>query len=160
MDLDNLKQLSGPHAGRESARIPETWRGLFRTLYDFPKPTIAAVNGAAIAGGTGLATLCDFTLAVPEAKFGYTEVRIGFVPAIVSSFSDSPISERNERAICCSRAGIFGAEEAHRLGLVNEIVAPEKLMQRALELAAQLMENSPRRCERPSAAFELYERTT
>ena len=59
---------------------------LFRTLYEFPKVTIAAVNGPAIAGGTGLALLCDFTLAVPDAKFGYTEVRIGFVPAIVSTF--------------------------------------------------------------------------
>ena len=74
---------------------------LFRTLYDFPKPTIAAVNGAAIAGGTGLPPLCDFTLAVPEAKFGYTEVRIGFVPAIVSSFSVCARWEKNSRAICC-----------------------------------------------------------
>ena len=53
---------------------------LFRSLYEFPKVTIAAVNGPAIAGGTGLALLCDFTLATPDAKFGYTEVRIGFVP--------------------------------------------------------------------------------
>ena len=64
--------------------------GTFPTLYDFPKPTIAAVNGAAIAGGTGWQLLCDFTLAVPDAKFGYTEVRIGFVPAIVSSISAAP----------------------------------------------------------------------
>ena len=59
---------------------------LFVTLYELPMPTIAAVNGPAIAGGTGLATLCDFTLATPQAKFGFTEVRIGFVPALVSAF--------------------------------------------------------------------------
>ena len=70
---------------------------LFRSLYDFPKPTIAAVNGAAIAGGTGFATLCDFTLAVPEAKFGYTEVRIGFVPAIVSTFLLRQVGEKHAR---------------------------------------------------------------
>ena len=82
MDLENLKQLTG-RTHEQNIRDSETMARLFRTLYDFPKPAIAAVNGAAIAGGTGLATLCDFTLAVPDAKFGYTEVRIGFVPAIV-----------------------------------------------------------------------------
>ncbi|MGA9550678.1 MAG: enoyl-CoA hydratase/isomerase family protein, partial [Candidatus Sulfotelmatobacter sp.] len=82
MDLDNLKALVGRSA-EQNLKDSETMVRLFRTLYEFPKVTIAAVNGAAIAGGTGLALLCDFTLAVPEAKFGYTEVRIGFVPAIV-----------------------------------------------------------------------------
>ena len=91
MDLDNLKQLTG-RTHQQNIQDSETMASLFRTLYDFPKPTIAAVNGPAIAGGTGLATLCDFTLAVPEAKFGYTEVRIGFVPAIVSSMRDAGAS--------------------------------------------------------------------
>jgi methylglutaconyl-CoA hydratase len=84
MDLDELKSLLGKTPA-ENVKDSATMAATFRRLYDFPKPTIAAVNGAAIAGGTGLATMCDFTLAVPEAKFGYTEVRIGFVPAIVSS---------------------------------------------------------------------------
>jgi len=85
MDLESLRQLTG-RSPEQNRADSETMGRLFRTVYDFPKPTIAAVNGAAIAGGTGLATLCDFTLAVPDAKFGYTEVRIGFVPAIVSTF--------------------------------------------------------------------------
>jgi methylglutaconyl-CoA hydratase len=93
MDLDNLKQLTG-RTHEQNVQDSETMASLFRTLYDFPKPTIAAVNGAAIAGGTGLATLCDFTLAVPEAKFGYTEVRIGFVPGIVSSYLIANVGEK------------------------------------------------------------------
>src|SRR6478752_5676923 len=141
MDLDNLKQLTG-RTHEQNVQDSETMASLFRTLYDFPKPTIAAVNGPAIAGGTGLATLCDFTLAVPEAKFGYTEVRIGFVPAIVSSFLIANIGEKRARDLLLT-GRLFEAEEAHRLGLVNEIVSPDKLMQRALELAAQLLENSP-----------------
>src|SRR4029077_21271774 len=96
MDLDNLKQLAG-RTHEQNLQDSETMASLFRTLYDFPKPTIAAVNGAAIAGGTGLATQCDFTLAVPEAKFGYTEVRIGFVPGIVSSFLIANIGEKRAR---------------------------------------------------------------
>jgi methylglutaconyl-CoA hydratase len=141
MDLENLKGLLGrtPEENLEDSR---TMAGLFRALYDFPKPTIAAVNGAAIAGGTGLATLCDFTLAVPEAKFGYTEVRIGFVPGIVSSYLIANVGEKRARDLLLT-GRIFGAEEAHRLGLVTEIVEPDRLMTRALELAAQLLENSP-----------------
>src|SRR2546426_8719843 len=115
---------------------------VFRSLYDFPKPTIAAVNGAAVAGGTGIATLCDFTLAVPDAKFGYTEVRIGFVPAIVSTFLLRQIGEKQARDLLLT-GRIFTADEAYRMGLINEIVPPEKLIDRARELAAQLMENSP-----------------
>lgn len=141
MDLDNLKQLTG-RTHEQNVQDSETMALLFRTLYDFPKPTIAAVNGPAIAGGTGLATLCDFTLATPEAKFGYTEVRIGFVPAIVSSFLIANIGEKRARDLLLT-GRIFGAEEAHKLGLVNEIVPPEKLMPRVMELASQLMENSP-----------------
>ena len=115
---------------------------LFRRLYDFPKPTIAAVNGAAIAGGTGLATLCDFTLAVPETKFGYTEVRIGFVPAIVSTFLLRQVGEKMARDLLLT-GRLFDAAEAQRIGLVSEIVPAENLMTRARELAAQLMDNSP-----------------
>ncbi|MGB9073667.1 MAG: enoyl-CoA hydratase-related protein [Terriglobales bacterium] len=141
LDLDNLKALIGrtPEQNLEDSRIMVS---LFRTLYEFPKPTIAAVNGAAIAGGTGLALLCDFTLAVPEAKFGYTEVRIGFVPAIVSTFLLRQVGEKIARDLLLT-GRIFDAEEALRIGLLNEIVPPEKLMDRARGLAAQLMENSP-----------------
>ena len=141
MDLDNLKQLTG-RTHEQDIADSETMALLFRALYDFPKPTIAAVNGPAIAGGTGLATLCDFTLASPEAKFGYTEVRIGFVPAIVSSFLIANVGEKRARELLLT-GRLFGAEEALKLGLVNEIVPPEKLLPRAYELAKQLMENSP-----------------
>jgi methylglutaconyl-CoA hydratase len=141
LDLDNLKALIGrtPEQNLEDSRIMVS---LFRALYEFPKPTIAAVNGAAIAGGTGLALLCDFTLAVPEAKFGYTEVRIGFVPAIVSTFLLRQVGEKIARDLLLT-GRIFGAEEALRIGLLSEIVPPEKLMDRARALAAQLMESSP-----------------
>jgi methylglutaconyl-CoA hydratase len=141
MDLENLKALLG-RTPEQNLQDSETMVRLFRALYEFPKVTIAAVNGAAIAGGTGLALLCDFTLAVPEAKFGYTEVRIGFVPAIVSTFLLRQVGEKQARDLLLT-GRLFGAEEALRMGLVNEIVAPENLMTRARALAALLMENSP-----------------
>lgn len=154
MDLDNLKQLTG-RTHEQNVVDSETMASLFRTLYDFPKPTIAAVNGAAIAGGTGLATLCDFTLAVPEAKFGYTEVRIGFVPGIVSSYLIANVGEKRARDLLLT-GRLFDADEAHRLGLVNEIVVPDQLMPRALQLAAQLMENSPASLRTTKALLSSY----
>lgn len=141
MDLENLKALIGRSA-EQNLKDSETMVRLFRSLYEFPKVTIAAVNGAAIAGGTGLALLCDFTLAVPEAKFGYTEVRIGFVPAIVSTFLLRQVGEKQARDLLLT-GRIFGAEEALGMGLISEIIAPENLMARARELAAVLLQNSP-----------------
>ena len=141
LDLDNLKALLG-RSPEQNLQDSRTMVRLFRALYEFPKVTIAAVNGAAIAGGTGLALLCDFTLAVPEAKFGYTEVRIGFVPAIVSTFLLRQVGEKQARDILLT-GRLFGADEAARMGLINEIVPPENLMTRARELASSLMENSP-----------------
>jgi len=115
---------------------------LFRTLYELPKPTIAAVHGPAIAGGTGLAVICDYTLAVPTAKFGYTEVRIGFVPAIVSAYLALQIGDKRSRDLLLS-GRLFDATEAHRLGLVNEIVTRETLTTRVSALVEQLAANSP-----------------
>jgi len=141
MDLAELKTLTGKsHA--ENVQDSERMARVFQRLYEFPKPTIAAVNGAAIAGGTGLATMCDFTIAVPEGKFGYTEVRIGFVPAIVSAILVWQVGHKIARDLLLT-GRIFNADEAHRLGLANEVVAPNQLMARALEIAHQLMENSP-----------------
>jgi methylglutaconyl-CoA hydratase len=141
IDLDELKSLLGK-THDENVKDSSRMAHLFRSLYDFPKPTIAAVNGAAIAGGTGLATMCDFTLAVPEAKFGYTEVRIGFVPAIVSSILVWQVGHKIARDLLLS-GRLFDAAEAHRFGLVNEVVPDKQLLDRARELANQLLENSP-----------------
>jgi methylglutaconyl-CoA hydratase len=155
MDLEALKAmavrigtehhaLKGEMPQPSHANLADSRRmaRMFRRVYDFPKPLIAAVNGPALAGGCGLATLCDFTLAVPEAKFGYTEVRIGFLPAIVSVFLIRQIGEKKAREVMLA-AQVFDAAEAHRLGLVSEIVPPERLMERARDFAQQLSDYSP-----------------
>src|ERR1700761_8483038 len=120
--------LSGGRADAE--RIAS----LFQMLFELPKPTIAAVHGPAIAGGTGLATLCDFTLATPTAKFGYTEVRIGFVPALVSAYLALQIGDKRSRDLLMT-GRLFDAYEAQRLGLVNEIVELDALDARVQALA-------------------------
>jgi methylglutaconyl-CoA hydratase len=141
LDLTALQAMNDKSAADhrvDAERIAK----LFRALHDLPKPTIAAVHGAAIAGGTGLATICDFTLAVPTAKFGYTEARIGFVPALVSAFLALQIGDKRARDLLLT-GRLFDASEAYRLGLVNEVVAPESLDERVEALARILAANSP-----------------
>jgi methylglutaconyl-CoA hydratase len=141
LDLTVLQAIEtkGPKEHSEDA---ERIARLFRTLYELPRPTIAAVHGPAIAGGTGLATICDFTLASPTAKFGYTEVRIGFVPALVSAFLALQIGDKRARDLLFT-GRLFDAHEAHRLGLVNAVVSEEELWPRVRALAEMLIANSP-----------------
>ena len=141
LDLSALQQMNYKSAEDHRADA-ERIAKLFRTLYELPKPTIAAVHGAAIAGGTGLATICDFTLAVPAAKFGYTEVRIGFLPAVVSAYLALQVGDKRARDLLLT-ARLCDATEAHRLGLVTEVVAPEDLQLRVLAIAEALIANSP-----------------
>jgi methylglutaconyl-CoA hydratase len=141
LDLSVLQSMNDKSAADHRADAERVAR-LFRTLYELPKPTIAAVHGAAIAGGTGLATICDFTLAVPAAKFGYTEARIGFVPALVSAYLALQIGDKRARDLLLT-GRFFDAAEAHRLGLVNEVVQPEELEEGVLALAQILAANSP-----------------
>ena len=141
LDLSELQGMAGKSAEEHRADAERIAR-LFRTLYELPVPTIAVVHGAAIAGGTGLATISDYTLAVPEAKFGYTEVRIGFVPALVSAFLALQVGDKRARGLLLS-GRLFGAEEALGLGLVSEVVAREQMEARVGELTKVLMANSP-----------------
>ena len=141
MDLEMLAAIAqqSPAENQEDSR---RMAKMFRRIWSFPRPLIAAVNGAALAGGCGIATLCDFTLAVPEAKIGYTEVKIGFLPAIVSVFLSRQVGEKRMRDLLLT-GRIIEAPEAKEFGLVTEIVPSERLLARAQELAAALIETSP-----------------
>lgn len=141
MDLAALRKLADQTPAENMADARRTL-GLFQRVWSFPKPLIAAVNGAAVAGGCGLATLCDITIASTEAKFGYTEVRIGFMPALISAFLQLQVGEKVARELLLT-GRIFGAAEAHKLGLVNRVVPAEQLIPAAREIAAELMQNSP-----------------
>lgn len=141
LDLATLQQL-GSQSAAESRADAERVARLFLALHELPIPSIAAVHGPAIGGGAGLAAICDFTLATPAAKFGFTEVRIGFVPAVVSAFLTLQIGDKRGRELLLT-ARILDAQEAARLGLVNEIVPVDKLEQRVRALAEELAANSP-----------------
>jgi len=141
IDLELLQSIAKqtPAENQEdSRRIAK----MFRKIWSYSRPLIAAVNGHALAGGCGIATLCDFTLAAPEAKFGYTEVKIGFLPAIVSVFLTRQVGEKRARDLLLT-GRLVEAQEAKELGLVNELVPAHRLMARAYELAETILAASP-----------------
>jgi methylglutaconyl-CoA hydratase len=120
-DLEALKNLQTATFS-ENKQDSATLASLFETMYRCPKPIIGAINGHAIAGGCGLVSLCDITVAKVDAKFGYTETAIGFVPALVARFLIKKVGETHARRLLLS-AEIIGAEEAARIGLITEVTA-------------------------------------
>lgn len=116
-DLAYLQQLQ-QNTYEENLADSENLKNLFTTIYYLPKVVIAQVEGHAIAGGCGLATVCDIIFSVPEANFGYTEVKLGFVPAIVSCFLLRKTSETIAKKILFTGA-LFSAQEALNYGLIT-----------------------------------------
>ncbi len=116
-------------------------RELFQMIYTFPKVIIAQVQGHALAGGCGLATVCDFSFTVPEAKFGYTEVKIGFIPAIVKVFLLRKIGEGKAKELLLS-GRLYTAEQAKDFGLVNGVVEAETLEKHVYDFAQELIQNN------------------
>ena len=110
---------------------------LFESIYRCPKPIIAKVNGHAIAGGCGLASICDFSIASETAKLGFTEVRIGFVPAIVMVFIIRKIGEVAARNLFL-RGHLITAEEAYSIGLISNVVPAEELDSAVKDLVEEL----------------------
>lgn len=141
LDLSALKQMQDAAAADYRADAERIAR-LFLALHELPMPTIAAVHGPAIAGGAGLAILCDFTLATPGAKFGFTEVRIGFVPAVVSVFLSLQIGDKRSRDLLLT-GRVLDANEAHQMGLVNAVFPQHDLAHGVQALAQSLLANSP-----------------
>ncbi|MGE5811306.1 MAG: enoyl-CoA hydratase/isomerase family protein [Ignavibacteria bacterium] len=138
-DLDYLNQLQ-KFTAIDNEKDLRSIAGLFLQLYHFPKPTIAAVNGPAIAGGCGLATVCDFIIADElNAKFGYTEVKIGFIPAVVSIFLIKRIGEGNARQLLLS-GELIDSWKAYEMGLANYL--SKRVLEEAFNLANRLLENS------------------
>jgi methylglutaconyl-CoA hydratase len=130
---------------------------LYDLIYTLPKPTIAAVNGAAVAGGAGLVTVCDLAVAVPEARFGYPEVRRGLVAAMVMPHLLRHVGERLARFLLLTGELIDGAE-ACRTGLVNAVVPAEQLLERALGWAQALAEGGPNALAQTKSLLQQFSR--
>lgn len=140
-DLAEIRALQSASVQQNQASS-HALREFFVQLYTYPKPTCAIVHGPALAGGCGLASCCDFVIATRDATFGYPEVKIGFIPAIVMVLLTHQIGERAARDLCLS-GRTLDAEEAHRLGLVSQVVVQADLEGATHKLAKDLRKNAP-----------------
>jgi methylglutaconyl-CoA hydratase len=130
---------------------------LYELIYTLPKPTIAAVQGTAVAGGAGLLTVCDLALAVPEARIGYPEVRRGLVAAMVMPHLMRHAGERLARYLLLT-GELIDAVDALRGGLINEVVSAACLMDRALALSRTLVEGGPLALAKTKEFLRLFSR--
>jgi len=176
MDLDELRgtltsaTVSTPSpSGENLDEAGMVWddaqklSALYERIFTLPKPTIAAVNGAAVAGGAGLLTVCDLAISVPTAKFGYPEVRRGLVAAMVMPHLLRHVGERTARLMLLTGA-IFDAAFALQCGLINEVVETPKLLETAIGYCKQMAEGGPkaiattkdllRRCSRQALSID------
>lgn len=139
-DLDYLQQLQN-NTFEENVADSNNLKKLFTTIYYLPKIVIAQVEGHAIAGGCGLATICDIVFATPESNFGYTEVKIGFVPAIVSCFLMQKVNETTAKEILLT-GKVFSAEQALAYKLINFVTNSAEIDQKVKEFALSLCRES------------------
>jgi methylglutaconyl-CoA hydratase len=130
---------------------------LYDQIYTLPKPTIAVVQGAAVAGGAGLVSVCDLAAAAPDAKFGYPEVRRGLVAAMVMPHLLRHVGERVGRYLLLT-GELIDAGEALRCGFVNAIVPTEKLMEQSMTWAKALAEGGPQALARTKELLHQFSR--
>lgn len=156
MDLAELQESLGPidddsPVWDDALHLAQ----LYDKIYTLPKPTIAAINGAAVAGGAGLMSVCDLAIATPEAKIGYPEVRRGLVAAMVMPHLSRHVGERMARYLLLTGELIDG-ERAKACGLVNETAPTEKLMETAHAWAESLRAGGPEALEKTKALLREF----
>jgi methylglutaconyl-CoA hydratase len=168
MDLEELRGTLGDandQVWEDAAQLS----ALYERIYRLPKPTIAAVNGAAVAGGAGLVTVCDLAIAVPDARFGYPEVRRGLVAAMVLPHLLRHVGERTARWLLLT-GELIDAVEALRMRLINSVTSPEHLLVAAEAWTNALAQGGPkaiattkdllRRCSQQSVSVDELSRAS
>jgi methylglutaconyl-CoA hydratase len=140
VDLEYLQRMS-KYDFNQNQEDSNTLMRLFLHIYTQRKPVIAVVQGNAVAGGCGLATVCDIVVASKEtAQFGYSEVKLGFIPAIVIFFLVRRVGEGRARELAL-RGNLISAEEACRIGLVNHVVPETEIEHFSQSLAVEIVKN-------------------
>lgn len=153
-DLGHLKELKD-YSYDENFIDSKTLAELFFKMYEFPKLTIAKVNGAAIAGGCGLASVCDFIFATENSTFGYPEVKIGFVAAIVSAFLIRQIGERRARELLLT-GKIVSAHDAFSYGLINKVLLNDEIDSYIEHFVNRTIGSSPQAIKRTKSLLSSF----
>jgi len=140
-DLNWMKRMAG-YGYAENLADAQALATMLATLDRMPQPTIARVHGPAFAGGTGLVAACDIAVGTPEAKFCFSEAKLGLSPATISPYVIRAIGERMARRYFLT-AEVFGAEEAHRIGLLSALVSPSDLDKEVSSMVKHLLAGGP-----------------
>jgi methylglutaconyl-CoA hydratase len=135
----DLEEAFLPDNAERTARLVAR---VLRAVYQVPQVTIAAVQGAAIAGGAGLMSACDIAVVAQDARIGYPEVRRGLVAALVMTLLHRQIRERDARELLLL-GELISSERARQMGLVNRVVPAEHLMEEAMSLARSALQCGP-----------------
>lgn len=140
-DINEMHEAA--HRSRaQNEKSARMMAGMFHTLYTLAKPTVACIHGAVRGGGVGLVAAADIAIAGQSATFRLSEVRLGIIPAVISPYMVAAVGARNARRYFIT-GETFDAAEAHRIGLVQDVVADSDLPERASDLLAQLLANGP-----------------
>jgi methylglutaconyl-CoA hydratase len=141
-DLQWMRKMAGASI-EVNQQDAEALGGMLRRLHLFPRPTIAAVQGAAYGGGVGLIAVCDIAIASEVAQFSLSEIRLGLIPAVISPYVIAAIGERQARRYFLT-AERFTAAEALRIGLVHEVVPPDHLMRTVEKVVEAMLQGGPK----------------
>jgi methylglutaconyl-CoA hydratase len=143
MDLKEAREIGqGPEAEATSIAILNEFADLLQRIHTLRKPTIAAVNGDALAGGAGLMAACDLAIAADSARIGYPEVRRGLVAAIVMHDLSRQIGDRRARQLLLS-GDLILSRIAYEWGMVNAVTAADRCVKEAIQVAHALAECAP-----------------
>ncbi len=141
-DLNWMKRAAA-YTIEENLRDARALANMLKTIDCMSKPTVARVHGAALGGGTGLVSVCDIAIASAQASFATTEVKLGIIPGAISPYVGAAIGERAVRRYFLT-AERFDAQEAHRLGMVHEVCAPDALDAHIEQVVASLLAGGPK----------------
>jgi methylglutaconyl-CoA hydratase len=142
MDLKEAASADAPESEQTTIAILEQFADLLQYLHTLPKPTIAAVNGDALAGGAGLMSACDLAVAASTARIGYPEVKRGLAPSIVLHDLSRQIGDRRSRQLVISGEAI-SAQVALEWGMVNLVTPVESCLAEAIRLGQELVSSAP-----------------
>ncbi|OFZ26904.1 MAG: enoyl-CoA hydratase [Bdellovibrionales bacterium RIFOXYB1_FULL_37_110] len=140
-DLNWMKSMVH-YSEEENFKDSQNLANLFFTINNFKKPVIGKINGAALGGGCGLVSVCDFVITHSKAKFGFTEVKLGLLPATISPFVIAKIGQSHARALFMS-GHIFKAKHAKKIGLVHKVVEPDELDEKTDEAITHFLQAGP-----------------
>ena len=140
-DLNWMRSMKA-YSREENIADSNNLATMYATLSGFSKPLIGVVHGNALGGGAGLAAVCDYVLTTANAKFGFTETRLGILPAVISPYALEKIGVSAARAYFISGM-IFSAETAHAIGLAHRIVSPETLHAARDEVIGEFLKAAP-----------------